>query len=303
MGWAKCSPLMDVHRRTWTCGLSTGGDWWGGNCARVGRCREFDEIWPSIASDQEGIVARRQLTGAGLTWGAARREIVARRWQRLYAGVFATFTGPVPDHAQIWAAVLRSGSGAVAGHRTALWLWGVLDERPDLIDIVIPHDRRVEPVIGLHLWRMRGLTQLSHPVASPPRLRVEAAVLAATERASAGTVVDLTLRAVQRRLTTAPRLLAGLGTWPRHRCRRLLSDILGEAGDGTASALELRYFRDVERAHGLPRGRRNAPDSLGSGTVRRYRDLSCEATRQVIQVLRRQGWTGTPTKCGPHCRL
>jgi hypothetical protein len=318
------------------------------------RCPEFDEVWPPIAADQEGILSRRQLIQAGLPSGVAKREIVARRWRRLYAGVYATFTGPVSDHAQIWAALLRSGSGAAAGHRTALWLWGVINERPDVIDVAIPHDRRVERVAGLRLRRMRGLTQLVHPVALPPRLRVEAAVLAATDCAlTAGTVVDLTLRATQRRVTTAPRLLAALGAWPRHRWRALLAEILSDAADGAASALELRYFRDVERAHGLPRGRRNAPDSLGNGKATRYRDvryekyntvveldsreahpldeafrdlrrdnaliaageqplrygwrdvvdLSCEAARQVIQVLRRQGWSGVPKKCGPHCRL
>jgi predicted amino acid-binding ACT domain protein len=97
------------------------------------RCPDFDLVWPALAAEQDGIVARQQLLACGLSPGAARREIVARRWRRLYPGVYATFSGPVPDRAQIWAALLRAGPGAVAGHRTALWLAGVIDDRPGVI--------------------------------------------------------------------------------------------------------------------------------------------------------------------------
>jgi len=326
----------------------------GESVAMPPRKPEFDQVWPTFAIAQEGVVARRQLIHAGLTPGVARREVVARRWRRLHDGIYATFTGPVPDQAQVWAAVLRAGPGAAASHRTALWLWGVIDKRPEVIEVAIPQNRRVAGGKGLRLHRMRGLVTLTHPVAQPPRLRVESAVLAATHDAeTAGTVVDLTLRATQRRLTTASRLLAAQKIWPRHRWRALLIEILSEAQDGVASALELRYAQAVERAHGLPRGRRNSSDPRGTGVGNRYRDvhyedfgliveldgreahpideafrdlhrdnaavvanqrtlrygwrdatvLSCEAAEQVIAVLKLQGWTGEPTRCGPSCRL
>ncbi len=249
------------------------------------RSPKFDHIWPALAIAQDGIVARRQLIDAGLTSGVARREIVARRWRRLHDGVYVTFTGPVPDQAQIWAAVLRAGPGAAASHRTALWLWGVIDKRPDITEVAIPHHRRAEGETDLRLYRMRGLTELTHPMAQPPRLRVESAVLSATAGAKAiGTVIDLTLRATQRRLTTAPRLRTALELWPRHRWRTLLIEILAEAEDGIASALELRYARNVERAHGLPHGRRNAPETLGNGKGRRYRDVRYEDFATIVEL-------------------
>jgi hypothetical protein len=109
-----------------------------------------ERIWWPIAAEQEGIVARRQLLAAGLTPGVARREVVARRWRALYPGIYATFTGAVPDRAQVWAATLRAGTDAVAAGRTALWLAGVLDQRPPLIEVAIPHERRntATPVDG-----------------------------------------------------------------------------------------------------------------------------------------------------------
>jgi hypothetical protein len=47
-----------------------------------------------------------------------------------------------------------------------------------------------------------------------------------------------------------------LQTWPRHRHRRLILDVLSESKEGIASSLESHYHRDVELPHGLPRGRR-----------------------------------------------
>jgi len=44
------------------------------------------------------------------------------------------------------------------------------------------------------------------------------------------------------------------------------------------SPIELRYVRDVERAHGLPPARRQARRDLDSGV--RYPDNFCEAFRR-----------------------
>jgi hypothetical protein len=252
------------------------------------RCPDFDRVWPMIAAEQDGVVARRQLLAAGLTPGVLRRELVARRWRRLYPGVYATFNGTVPDRTQIWAAVLRAGNDAVAAHRTALWLAGALDERPSVIEVAIPHERRAGAggtAGGLRLHRMRHLSELSHPAARPPRLRLEAAVLAATQTAtSAELVLDLVLRCTQRRLTTAFRLEQSLARWPRHRWRTLLQQVLGEVHEGVASALELRYARDVERAHGLPHGSRNRPEHSPTDERVRYRDVRYETFGTVVEL-------------------
>jgi len=235
-------------------------------------------------------MARRQLLAAGLSPGVARREVVARRWRVLHPGVYATFSGTVPDRAQVWAALLRAGSGAVAAHRTALWLAGVIDERPDVIEVAIPHERRSAPIAGVRLHRARNLLERTHPAAQPPRLRLEPAVLATTEAATnAELVTDLVLRATQRRLTTAGRLRRELKAWPRHRWRSLLMELLQEVEDGVASALELRYARAVERAHGLPRGLRNqAEREAGSAGI------GMSATQHSARWLNSTGARPTP---------
>ena len=204
--------------------------------------------------------------------------------------MYATFTGPVGDLAAVLAAILGAGSGAAASHATALWLSGVIDDRPGLIHVSIPAERRVRSHTGVRIHRARAGIHSVHPASSPPRSRVECAVLDASETASPVVVVDLVLRAIQRRLTTVSRLRAALSSRSRHRHRSLLAEILEEAEAGVHSMLERRYLRDVERGHRLPSGRRNQADRGGDG-INRYRDVRY---RQWLTVVELDGRAGHP---------
>jgi hypothetical protein len=93
-------------------------------------------------------------------------------------------------------------------------------------------------------------------VKDPPRLTVESTVLDLSDVRDAGEVVELVTTAVQRRLTTVKRLRQDLDARARHRHRALLRDLLADVGAGAESPIELRYLRDVERPHGLPKGSR-----------------------------------------------
>jgi hypothetical protein len=93
-------------------------------------------------------------------------------------------------------------------------------------------------------------------VGDPPRLTVESAVLDVADARTAAEVVGLVTTAVQRRLTTVYRLRQELTQRARHRHRALLKDLLADVEAGAESPLELRYLRDVEQPHGLPKGRR-----------------------------------------------
>ena len=65
-------------------------------------------------------------------------------------------------------------------------------------------------------------------------------------------------------------LRAALATRRRARYRAELAVAFGESDDGVHSGLELRYARDVERAHGLPSAQRQARREI-AGRVH-YRD-------------------------------
>ena len=229
-------------------------------------------------------MSRRQvLTECG--WTARRVEVSleAGRWQRLYPGVYATFTGPVPNAARAWASVLYAGQGAALAGRNALFLWGVEREWPSEVEVAVPIDRRVRHQEGLVIRLRSGLTEATHPARTPPRLRLEEALLDVADReADVERVLTLVFRAVQQRRTTTALLAASLARRPRHRWRRLLREVLAEAAAGVQTPLERRYLRDVHRKHGLPAAACNLrqPDP----GVNRYRDFWYVEQQTAVEV-------------------
>ncbi len=239
--------------------------------------------WSALADQQNGAATRAQLLGAGVSPGVLRGLVDSGRFQKLYRGVFATFSGPVPWRTSLAGAVLYAGPGAAVGGRTALHLAGVIDGPPSTLDLVIPEERRVVRPPGLTVVSRRGLEGLVQPVPWPPRLRLEEAVIDLTDQApDDAAAINLVLAAVQRRRTTPARLRAALVARSRHRRRGLLLEVLTDAADGVHSLLERRYLRDVERAHGLPAAVRQHREVTAGGV--RYRDLRYEEQQVVVEL-------------------
>jgi hypothetical protein len=184
----------------------------------------------------------------------------------------------------MWAAVLYAGRNAVISHDTAAWLHGLRDGCPAVVDVSVPHGRRHRPSRrGVRVRQTRHLTQRRHPVGSPPRTRLEETVLDLCDQyRTEEPVISLIIAACQRRLTTPARLRdAGRGR-KRMKWRALVRDLLCEVEDGVQSELERRYRRDVERAHGLPRGERNSVDVVRGR--HRYRDVRYRRFRAVVEL-------------------
>jgi very-short-patch-repair endonuclease len=59
--------------------------------------------------------------------------------------------------------------------------------------------------------------------------------------------------------------------------------------DGAESAMEIRYLRDVERPHGLPRGRRQRP---APGGGRERHDIGYEEQQVLVELDGRVGHAG-----------
>jgi hypothetical protein len=231
---------------------------------------------------QHGVVSHAQLLAEGLTSSQARHWVRIGRWQRLLPGVYATFTGPVPERALVCAAVLYAGPGAAAARATALWLAGVLDHPVRPIRVAVPPDRRVRTMPPVRVHTSRDLPDGVLP-SIPRRMTVELAALdVCAELNSAKAVVDLVLQAVQRRATTPARLREALSRKARHPWRRLVLELTQESEAGVASALERRYLRDVERPHGLPRARRNRQET--DARRKHYRDCRYLAWRLLVEL-------------------
>ncbi|MGD0705047.1 MAG: type IV toxin-antitoxin system AbiEi family antitoxin [Trebonia sp.] len=231
--------------------------------------------WLMLLDAQCGIIDRSQAKQAGFSDRQIWHRLRSGRWQHVHEGVYATFSGPLPREARFWAALRRAGDGAMLSHETAAELHGLID-RPasQTVHVTVPERRR--PV---QRGSIRGVVVHRSAQSRPqlpitwklPRTRVEDTVLDLADAAPTFQVAySWVSRAVSRRSTTTSMLRAALVTRRRIRYRSELAVALGESDDGIHSGLELRYARDVERAHGLPPAQRQARREIG-GKVH-YRD-------------------------------
>jgi very-short-patch-repair endonuclease len=212
-------------------------------------------VWEETAASQAGVLSGRQAMAGGLSRDGIRARLAAGKWQRPFPGVLATFSGPLDRPAQWWAALLVCGPDAVLSHETAACLAGLIPEPGGDVHISVPLSRRVasRPGVVVH----RSTYAQPHPALRPPRTRIDDTVIDLTQSGpTLDAAVGYLIQAVGSRLTTAGRLVAAIGARTRIRWRRELVAVLADVAEGCHSMLELRYLRRVERAHGLPRGRR-----------------------------------------------
>jgi hypothetical protein len=225
----------------------------------------------AIAGSHAGVVTASQAVGAGLNEELLRSRVRQGRWQRIHRGVYATFSGELSREAELWAAVLCAGPGAMLSHRSAAELQKLTDEPSQVVHVTLPAERRVQPICGVVIHRSRRAARVAHPAATPPRTRVEETILDLVDAArSEDEAVGWITRGLGRRLTTADRLGAALAGRSRIRWRVVLTELLSQDLAGTQSVLEWRYVRDVERPHHLPAAERQA--SFRQGGRSGYRD-------------------------------
>jgi hypothetical protein len=242
---------------------------------------EADPLAPLLES-QHGAISRQQALACGLSDEAVEARLDHHEWQRVHQGVFVAFSGPPPRLTQIYAALLRAGPGATVSHWTAAELDGLADDESEGIHITVPTHRRIEPIEGVIVHYATRLKHTRHPMLNPPRTRVEETVLDLVDVAkTVDEVLRWVTRACQRRRTTAGRLSEALGKRKKIRWRAELNAVLVDVGDGAQSVLEVLYRRRVERAHGLPPGRRQRPPVSGPG---RAVDVEYEDYRTRVEL-------------------
>lgn len=244
-----------------------------------------------VLERQRGVVTREQALQTGLTPNALRFRLTSGSWQYLYRAVYATTNGELPRAAQLWAAVLWTGEGAALSHMTAAELWGLVDSPRVPLHVIVPARRRLNPPRNVILHRSRRIDLCAHPALLPPRTRLEDTVLDLVEMARClDDALSWVARACGRRLTTPRRLMRTLEARSRMRWRTELLAGLDDVGLGAQSLLELRYLRNVERPHGLPKARRQRrADRYGR---RQWDDLSYEEYDTTVELDGRLGHDG-----------
>src|SRR5690606_21013683 len=119
----------------------------------------------AIAGRQNGVVSRAQakrwISTSSLTW-----LLSSGRCQRIHPGVFAVHRGPLTWPMRAVAALLHAGRGAALSGPSAGYVHGFVKRPPPVIDVVIPHDRRVRRVPGMRLLDHAVRARLCRTVAA-----------------------------------------------------------------------------------------------------------------------------------------
>jgi len=243
--------------------------------------------WLMLLSAQCGIVSRGEALNLGFTNRGIQHRVTSGKWQRVHEGVYATFSGPLPRDARLWAAVRRAGEGAMLSHQSAAEVQGLIDKPGGAIHVTVAARRRPaerRPVRGIVIHRSnQSRPQFPDGSWKLPRTRTEDTVLDLV--ASAATFergYSWIARAVSRDLVTVAGLRATLADRSRIRWRTWLTEALDDSRDGVDSPLERRYARDVERAHGLPKAQRQARRTLDSRT--HYKDNWYAEYRVAVEI-------------------
>jgi hypothetical protein len=245
--------------------------------------RDLPQELRELAEDQRGVVSRAQVLSLGISADAIAARLHRGSWQRLYPGVYAAFSGEPGRPAQLWAAVLTAGPGAMLSHLTAAELDRITDAPSSLIHLTVPSSRRVSKQPGLRIHLSHRAAIAVHPARTPPRTRVEETVIDLWDTAGCpDDAVAWVARSIGRRLTTQAKLREAMQARCKLHWRQLLADALSEEAAGLHSILEHRYVRGVERPHGLPTGRRQARARRGDKVE--YRDTLYEDYGLVVEL-------------------
>lgn len=215
-----------------------------------------------IASQQHGVVTRRQLMRAGLSCKVVKARVASKRLRLVFRGVYQASPILSPE-ARHLAAVLACGPGACLSHFSAAGrAWKIIaaggHESP--VDVTIPADQRRGCRPGIRIHRARYLppeevTILKGiPITTPARTLLDLAPL-------------LDARALEQALATAERLELLLRSDLQPLCDRrgrvyggsLLRHLISSDSElaFTRSEAEERLLAIIERAD-LPRPRLNA---------------------------------------------
>jgi hypothetical protein len=239
---------------------------------------------------QSGVVSRSQALEGGMSPDGIRWKVGSGRWTVLHPGVYLTEPGRRDWEVRAVAGLLFVGRPSALCGPSAAYAWGLTKMADDVIHLLVPAGRRRSIRPGLITCRSRSFEGRLHPLAWPHRTTVEHTVLDLAEGRDLDGAIALLARACQQTLTHEAALLAALQDRVRQPHRALLVEALTDIGTGAHSPAELRYVRDVERAHGLPVGLGQQP-----GHNHTERDRTYDELKLIVEVDGRrghQGWLG-----------
>lgn len=225
--------------------------------ATVGR-RSGDNAVAALASKQQGLITIAQLRYVGLSRSAVRHRVTAGRLFREHRGVYLVGHRAITELTVVAAAVLATGPAALVSGAAGLWIWGLLESRPRVIDISLRRgcgrsraNIRVHRAAKLHPEEVR--TRRGLPVVSPA-----AALLDLADTGDEVAVERALNEGRERKLITQRDLRRIVERSPGRAGIRILNQFIGEqVGEDFSRREAERIMWRLIRDSGLPTPRRN----------------------------------------------
>jgi very-short-patch-repair endonuclease len=214
------------------------------------------QVLAELARRQHGVVSASQLTEIGFPKATISDSVRQGRLHPIYRGVYAVGHEALSWEGRCVAAVLAN-EPAVASHRTAAWIWGLLRTRPGTFHLTAPTRRHRKEKIVVHFATLDPDDRVvvdGIPVTSPART-----VLDLAPEESRRDLERLLQRADDNKLLDRRRFEATVARAGGHPGRRKLADALRDFKPERAtlrSDLEGR-FRRLVIAAGLPQPQTN----------------------------------------------
>ncbi|RYC05874.1 hypothetical protein [Nocardioides zhouii] len=243
------------------------------------------KAYADLLALQSGVVSRRQLLeDARLEAYDIQRLVRRRDLVRVYDGVFVNHTGDLTWLQRAWVGVHLVWPAALAGDSALRAADGPGRSTRDdsVVHLAVDRDRHARVPTGYRLHRMSGFDDRVRWNTSPPRVRIEEALIdVAVRKADDFGAIAVLSDAIQARRTRAERIREALDARARVPRRDFLAGVLRDLERGTCSVLEHGYLTRVEQPHGLPTASRQVRDSR-HGPL--YRDVLYAPFDQVVEL-------------------
>lgn len=234
---------------------------------------------------QSGVISRRQTAARGMAPHELKRRLRRKELVTVHPGLYVNHTGELTWVQRAWAAVLLCWPAALTHDSAARAGDGPGRRGSDegLIHVAVDRHRHLEAPPGVRLYRLSDFEARVQWNLSPPRIRYDDAVLLMAACAESDfAALGLLAQACQSRRTTARRLHDLAVTRRRLPRRDWIISVLADIAEGACSVLEHGYLVHVERAHGLPTGRRQDPETCLGRSVQR--DVEYVEARLIVEL-------------------
>ncbi|MEZ5279630.1 MAG: hypothetical protein R2770_04085 [Acidimicrobiales bacterium] len=205
------------------------------------------------AATQLGLLTRADVAQAGGDSHFVARRVRSGMYEPVAPGVFALAGSGATWARSVMAAVLSTGTGAVASHYTAAFMLGLIETRPDQIEVSTTKSFTADRPWIIHRRHNAPDVARASRRAIPTTSVIQTLIDCVAYGSDAGKLLDAAGRRYRTKLTTIQRFLEARAGKGRTGIRALLDEVECRLRWEAISESELEsMFHRLLRDNGLP---------------------------------------------------